>query len=165
MFLEIDEMKSVLYSYQMNEIAENDDDIIAEGIEAGVQEVKAYFETANNRRNNGANTKQMHQNWVMYDIDAIFSAQADERNKFVLRLCKTVAAWNICELANVDIIYNHVHERYKNAIRTLERIAGYGDSEHIPLIVSGLPMKEECPDNQNKPKPFRSGSREKFYHE
>ncbi len=165
-------MKTVLYNYQMEEIAEGDTGIIAEGIEAAIQEVKAYFQAANNRRNNGSNSKQQYQNWNMYDIEAIFSVEGSERNAFVLRLCKTVAAWNICELSNVDIIYDHVKERYENAVRTLERIAGYGDSEHIPLIVSGLPTlgndnseTGEGNDRDSEQLPFRFGSRPKFNHD
>lgn len=36
MFLEIEEMKSVLYEYQLEEIAEGDEQIIEDGILAGV---------------------------------------------------------------------------------------------------------------------------------
>lgn len=41
MFIDIEEMKSVLYKYQMDEIAENDDSIIQEAILAAVAEVRA----------------------------------------------------------------------------------------------------------------------------
>lgn len=163
MFIEIDEMKSVLYAYQMEDIAEGDETILYEGIAAGVEEVKAYFMAANNRRNNGENSKQQYQSWVEYDIAAIFGAIGSDRNAFVLRLCKTVAAYNICELANTDILYEQVKERYENVVKTLERIAGYGDSQHIPLVISNLPTIP--PPSEGTNLPFRFGSRLKFTHD
>ena len=61
MFLTIEEMKSVLYEYQMNEIAEGDDDIIDDGIAAAISEVRAYFEASNQRRNTTNLSPQQYQ--------------------------------------------------------------------------------------------------------
>lgn len=155
MFITIEEMKSVLYSYQMNEIAENDTDIIEEGILAGISEVKSYF-TASNQ-------KQWSDGRPQYDVNAIFGATGSQRDPLVLRMCKTVAAWNICELANVDIIYDHVKERYENVIRTLEKIAGIGEYQNSPTLTPNLPTKPETEVSNTKP--FRYGSRKKFNHE
>lgn len=155
MFITIEEMKSVLYSYQMNEIAENDIDIIEEGILAGISEVKSYF-TASNQ-------KQWSDGRPQYDVNAIFGATGSQRDPLVLRMCKTVAAWNICELANVDIIYDHVKERYENVIRTLEKIAGIGEYQNSPTLTPDLPTKSETEVSNTKP--FRYGSRKKFNHE
>lgn len=155
MFITIEEMKSVLYSYQMNEIAENDTDIIEEGILAGISEVKSYF-TASNQ-------KQWSDGRPQYDVNAIFGATGSQRDPLVLRMCKTVAAWNICELANVDIIYDHVKERYENVIRTLEKIAGIGEYQNSPTLTPDLPTKSETEVSNTKP--FRYGSRKKFNHE
>lgn len=158
MFLTIDEMKSVLYSYQMNEIAEDDPDIIEDGILAGVSEVKAYFTASNQRQWSDGRPK--------YDVNAIFSATGDERNPFITRMCKTVAAWNICELANVDIIYDHVKERYEKVITTLEKIAGIGEYKGSPTLTPDLPTITPNPaDESANRKPFRYGSRLKFNHE
>ncbi|MDR0581448.1 MAG: DUF1320 domain-containing protein [Prevotellaceae bacterium] len=166
MFLTIEEMKSVLYEYQMNEIAEGDDDIIDDGIAAAVSEVRAYFEASNQRRNMTSLPPQQYQKWKEYDVDAIFNATGNERNPFVMRLCKRVAAYNICELSNVDVIYDHIKERYDNAITTLEKIAGMGEYANAQLFISGLPSP--VPDDENTPdtsRPFRAGSRTKFNHE
>lgn len=158
MFLTIAEMKDVLYGYQMNEIAENDDTIIESGILAGVSEVKSYF-TASNQ-------KQWNDGRPRYDVNAIFGATAKERDPFVLRMCKTVVAWNICELSNVDIIYDQVKERYLNVIKTLEKIAGIGEYKGSVTLTPDLPtIKAEPTTTASNQKPFRYGSRTKFNHE
>lgn len=157
MFLSIEEMKSVLYEYQMNEIAEGDEQIIWDGINAGVNEVKSYF-TASNQ-------KQWSDGRPVYDIKTIFGAEGNERDPWVLRMCKTVAAWNICELSNVDIIYQQVKDRYDYVIKTLEKIASIGDYKDSPSLTPDLPTidPDTVPDNEKKP--FRYGSRPKFHHE
>ena len=155
MFLTIEEMKDVLYSYQADEIAESDGQIIENGILAGVSEVKMYF-TASNQ-------KQWDDGRPKYDVGKIFGATGDDRDPFVLRMCKTVAAWNICELANVDVIYEQVKARYENVIKTLEKIAGIGDYKNSPTLTPDLPTLE--PDASDSQKPFRFGSRFKFRHE
>ena len=53
MFISAEEMKSVLYEYQVDEITEENDDIVTEGIEAAISEVKSYFHAANKKRNGG----------------------------------------------------------------------------------------------------------------
>lgn len=157
MFLEIDEMKSVLYEYQMNEIAESDEDIIVDGILAGVSEVKSYFTASNQRQWDDGRPK--------YDVNAIFGATGKDRDAWVLRMCKTVAAWNICELSNIDIIYQHVKERYDKTIDTLEKIAGLGQYKDSPTLTPDLPTIEPDPDGSNVKKVFRYGSATKFNHE
>jgi hypothetical protein len=159
MFLTTEEMKDVLYSYQADEIAEGDEQIIADGILAGVSEVKAYFTASNQKQWNDGRPK--------YDVNKIFGASGSDRDPFVLRMCKTVAAWNICELSNVDVIYDHVKERYENVVKTLEKIAGMGDYKNSPTLTPDLPSIEPDPgdESSNSRKPFRYGSRPKFRHE
>lgn len=158
MFLTVEEMKDVLYSYQADEIAEGDEQIIENGINAAVNEVRAYFTASNQKQWNDGRPK--------YDIDKIFSATGDSRDPWVLRMCKTVSAWNICELSNVDIIYDKVKERYDNVIKTLEKIAGIGEYKDSPTLTPDLPTIEPDPDDgSSNQKPFRYGSRKKFRHE
>jgi hypothetical protein len=158
MFLTTEEMKDVLYGYQADEIAEGDEQVIDSGILAGVSEVRAYF-TASAQ-------KQWNDGRPRYDVNRIFGATGSGRDPFVLRMCKTVAAWNICELSNVDIIYDHVKERYENVIKTLEKIAGIGDYKDSPALTPDLPAIEPEPDGEgSSQKPFRYGSRPKFRHE
>ena len=153
MFLSEDEMKSVMYSYQLNEIVDNDSDIILDGINAGIAEVKSYFTASNQNQWNDGRPR--------YDTEAIFGAEGDVRDAWVLRMCKTVAAWNICELANVDIIYDHVKDRYEKVIKNLEKIAGIGYYANSPSLTPNLPTINEEPASL----PFRRGSRQKFNHE
>lgn len=159
MFLTTEEMKDVLYGYQADEVAEGDEQIIDNGILAGVSEVKAYFTASNQKQWNDGRPK--------YDVNKIFGATGSDRDPFVLRMCKTVAAWNICELSNVDIIYDHVKERYENVIKTLEKIAGMGDYKNSPTLTPDLPTIEPDPDDESSKnqRPFRYGSRPKFRHE
>lgn len=157
MFLEIDEMKSVLYEYQMDEIAEGDEQIIDDGILAGVSEVKSYF-TASNQR-------QWQDGRPIYDVKTIFGVTGSDRDAWVLRMCKTVAAYNICELSNLDVIYQHVKDRYDNVIKTLEKIAGLGEYKDSPTLTPDLPTIQPDPDGSNVKKVFRYGSAPKFNHE
>jgi phage gp36-like protein len=166
MFLTIDEIKTVLYNYQIDEIGDYDDDVAQEAIDAAVDEVRGYFEASNSRRGQSHLTQQQFANYTIYDIDAIFAAEGNQRNAFVLRCCKTIAAWYICELANVDIVYQHVKERYENVIKTLEKIAGIGQYAGGPTLTLGLPtITPEDNGTGANALPFRVGSRPKFYHE
>jgi hypothetical protein len=171
MFLSPQELKSVLYQYQLDEITENDPDIVLDAIMSAVEEVKSYFEASNERRYALDLNVQQFNRYKIYDIEAIFEAQGDDRNRLVLRLCKTIAAWYVCELSNVDAIYKQVRERYENCIIILERIAGMGRYADCQMFISGLPSPlpdnsgENSDDSANAPKPFRAGSRQKFNHE
>jgi hypothetical protein len=159
MFLTIEEMKDVLYGYQVDEIAEGDEQIIMNGILAGVSEVRAYFTASSQKQWNDGRPK--------YDAKKIFGTTGSDRDPFVLRMCKTVAAWNTCELSSADVIYDHVKERYDNVIKTLEKIAGMGDYKGSPTLTPDLPTVESDPDDDSgsSRKPFRYGSRPKFRHE
>jgi hypothetical protein len=156
MFLTVEEMKDVLYSYQAAEIAEGDGEIIENGILAGVSEVRAYFTASNQKQWNDGRPK--------YDVNKIFGAAGSARDPFVLRMCKTVAAWNICELSNVDVIYDRVRERYENVIKTLEKIAGMGGYKGSPTLTPDLPTVGPDDEGGNQ-MPFRYGSRPKFKYE
>ena len=165
MFIEATEMKVVLYDYQLNEIAENDDDIIDEGIAAAITEVRAYFDAANARRESAGLTAQQYAAWKLYDVDAIFVETGDSRNKFVVRLCQRIAAYNICELANVDVMYTKVKDRYDGTIKTLEKIAGIGEYADSRIILNDLPSPATDDDSSTANAPFRMISRIKFNHE
>lgn len=167
MFISAEEMKSVLYEYQVDEITEENDDIVTEGIEAAISEVKSYFHAANNRREMAGLNSQQYNAWKLYDVDAIFNATGDSRNKFVMRIVQRVAAWNICELANPDVIYERVKTHYDNAITTLEKIAGMGEYANSQMVLTDLPSPTPVTptEGNTEKKPFRMISRPKFQHE
>jgi phage gp36-like protein len=154
MFLEIDELKSVLYSYQMNEIAEGDTEILEDAIDAAIEEVKSYLKMSNQKRFTDGRPR--------YDIVALFAATGTERNGIILRRCKTIAAWYVCELSNVDVIYDQLKERYDRAIDWLEKVAGVGKYAGEPTITPDLPVLDE--ETDTLPNVFHISSHKKFDH-
>lgn len=165
MYLTIDELKTVLYEYQMDEIAEGDMTVLADGIIAAIEEVRGYLLSANQLRESAKLTKQQYKAWQLYDVDKIFSKEGHERNHFLLRLVKRIAAYNICELAAPDITYQRVQDRYERAVQTLERIAGMTGDPANRLIISGLDIIIEPDNKEEEQAPFRMVSRPKFRHE
>ena len=166
MFITEEEMKSVLYQYRMNQIAQSDSAVIEQAILAAESEVRSYFEAANERRETASLTQQQYNAWKLYDTDAIFDATGTDRDPFVMRMVQRVAAYNICELANVDVRYDRVKERYDSTILTLEKSAGMGGYATSRIILHGLPSPEaSTTDPDDNARPFRMVSRPKFHHE
>lgn len=166
MFLTIEELKSVLYEYQMDDIANGDVEVLEDAIDAAVSEVQSYLLASNQRRETATLTKQQYAAWALYDTDAIFAAEGTGRNQFLLRLTKRVAAWNVVELAAPDVLYERVKERYDAAINTLEKIAGLGEYANSRLVLPGLPtIPDDSETTEQKTQPIRMTSRPKFNHE
>lgn len=167
MFISIEELKSVLYEYQTDMITEYDEGILAEAIESAVTEVCSYLLASNARRETATLSKQQYANWRLYDTDAIFAAEGTERNAFLVRLTKRVAAWNIVELSAPDVLYDRVKERYEASVKLLERIAGMGEYVNERLVIGGVPYLDEQDSTTDEPaqQPFRMVSRPKFHHE
>lgn len=144
MFIKQEELKSVIYEYQLGEIVESDPEIVEMAISAAVEEMISYLSP---RRNST----------TRYDTAAIFSATGTNRNALILELCKNIALYYICRLSNVDIIADKIQERYDRAIKWLERVSSPDG------LVPGLPTVAD--DGNVSSLPFRSSSREKFNHE
>ncbi len=167
MYISAEEMKSVLYEYQLDQITEDDADIVEQGIMAAESEVRSYFEAANARRESATLTAQQYAAWKLYDTNAIFGKTGTERNRFVMRLVMRVAAYNIAELANVDVINDDIEKRYEQTITTLEKIAGMGEYATSRLVIADLDSPAVDPDDGelSTKRPFRMISRRKFKHE
>lgn len=150
-FLTKDELKTVAYSYQIAEITEADDDIILQAIATATVEVQGYL-----RRNN---KKEWGDGRIVYDVDAVFAATGANRDALILQYTKIIALWHLLILCNVDIIYEHVKERYDRAIDFLKKV----NKGEITLNLPALP--EPAPDDNGKGLPFRFDSRVKFNHE
>lgn len=150
MFLETDEMKTVMYVYQLEQITENDDSIILQGINAAIEEMKSYLQL--NQK------KEWLDGRTVYDVDAVFAATGSERNALLLEMAKTMAEWWIIRLCNADVIYDQVKDRYDRAIAYLVKV------NRGEVTIGSLPTVDFSePENENK-KPYRSGSRPKFNH-
>lgn len=149
-FLPIEEMRSVIYAYQLYEITEQDDTIVLMAIDSAVSEVKSYLNPNNQRKYNDGRP--------MYDVEKIFEATGTDRNALILEICKDIAVYRVCRLSNVDMLYQHVRERYKDAIDWLTKVAE-------GLVNPNLPVLSEDDDAENPRQAFRFGSRPKFNHE
>lgn len=151
MYLSKDELKNKLYSYQLESITEEDDEIVEMAISTAIEEVKSYLTP-------GSQSEFMDGR-LLYDVVAIFSAEGSDRHPLILEHVKTSAVWWITQLANTDIIYEHVKERYDRTIAYLTKVLK-GD-----INISNLPTLDPEEDNAANKEPFRSGSRLKFNHE
>ena len=148
MFIEITEMKTAIYEYQLEQITEADDDIILQGIEAAIIECEAYLRPSNK--------KDVMDGRPRYDVDAIFSATGTSRNALLMQYTKNIAVWHIITLCNVDMIYENAKDRYDRAIDFLKKLNKGETVLKLPLL-----QDEDTTPQQ----PFRSGSRIKFNHE
>ena len=155
MFLSTNELKSVVYEYQLEEITDYDNDIAEMAISAAVEEMISYLAPSGQSRFRDGRKK--------YDVEAIFSATDSDRNALILELCKSIALFYVCRLANVDIIQERVQTRYDRAIDWLEKVAGVGKYANGPTITPKLP--EVIISDSEVEKPYRFGSRSKFNHE
>lgn len=157
MFITVEELKSVIYDYQLDEITGNDDTIPAMAIEAAVQEMKSYLSPGNQ--------SEFKDGRKRYDTVAIFSATGTARNSLIMQLCKSIALYYVCELANVDIIHEKVKERYDRAIDWLMKVTATGKYDGKTPLNADLPVLPEPDAESDDSLPFRFGSREKFNHE
>lgn len=151
MFIEPVELKTAIYAYQLTQITEADADIVAAAIAAAESEVRSYL-LPNNR-------KEWMDGRPLYDATAILSATGSNRNALLLEIAKNIAVWYIIRLCHVDMLYEHVKERYDRAIAWLQQLSRGEITLDLPIIT---PNPEE---EANAPVPFRSGSRTKFNHD
>lgn len=156
MFITTEELSSAIYAYQLEQITEGNADIPPMAIGAAIEEMKSYLEP-NSQTHYRDGRKR-------YDISAIFNAEEEARNPLILELCKSMAVYYICRLANVDIIHEQVKQRYDRAIDWLEKVSATGKYAGQTPISANLPVLESDPESDTS-LPFRSGSREKFNHE
>lgn len=103
MYITKEELKSVAYSYQIDQIVEDDNSIIEMAILSAEEEIKSYL---SNR----------------YDIDSAFALTGNDRNALLVELTKDIALWQIVKLASVDMLYERAKERYDRAIAYLDKI-------------------------------------------
>lgn len=155
MFILKEDLGTALYSYQIEEITEGNDDIVLQAIAAAETEVKSYL-TANNKR-------EWRDGRLRYDAKKIFGQRGAERNALLVSHTATIAKWYIVELCNADYIYQHAKDRYDRAVAWLKQLAkGEINLEDLPLLEIG---EQGANSPTNIKEPFIFGSREKFNHE
>jgi hypothetical protein len=151
MFLEKEDLGSVIYAYQIEQITEGNDDLIAQALAAAEEEAKSYL-TPN------INKLETLDGRILYDTDAIFSASGLERNALILQHCLTLAKFHVATLCNADFIYEQAKERYDRAIEWFTKLS------KGTVVLTSLP-KIVLDDSNSDRQPFSSGSRTKFNHE
>ena len=148
-FLTKDDLKSGIREYQLNAITDNDDDIVQQAIDSGIEEVSSSL-VANDK-------KEWFEGQFRYDVDAIFSATGAARNALMLSNTITVTLWHLVGLANTGLDYKDLEGRYDRAIKYVTDLAsGKKNSGTLPKITIPPPADQQ---------PFAMGSRCKFNHD
>lgn len=141
MFIEISDLGSAIYGYQIEQITEGNNDLTLQAINAAIEEVSGYL---------SGNS--------LYDVTAIFAATGTDRNALIVTHTVTVAKWYLVELCNADVIYEQAKERYDRATAWLKLLSkGAVTVASLPTI----PIAESSAETDT----FGFGSRPKFNHD
>jgi hypothetical protein len=151
MFLAKEDLGSVIYAYQIDQITEGNDDLVAQALVAAEEEAKSYL-TPN------INKLEALDGRILYDTETIFSASGLDRNALILQHCLTLAKFHIATLCNADFIYEQAKERYDRAIDWFTKLS------KGTVVLTSLP-KITLDDTNSDRQPFSSGSRTKFNHD
>jgi phage gp36-like protein len=102
-FITKDDMQSLVKRYKLDQILEDDDSILDEAEKEAIAEVESYlFQT--------------------YDTTAEFAKVDDNRNTYLLTLCKRVTLWYVYQRIEDELIPERVEENYAATIATLETV-------------------------------------------
>lgn len=102
------DLKTHVYEAIINEIAENDNQVIVSAIAMAIDEAKMYL--------------------TRYDLTAIFGDQATDTaatftpDAMLLNIIKTLAVWNLMQLANPNLDFEQWQNRYRQMISSLKDI-------------------------------------------
>lgn len=147
MFLEITDLGTTIYSYQIDQITEGDENIPLQAMASAEEELRSYLAAI-----------EWSDGRPRLDIPAILGATGTGRNALLVRMTSTIAKFYIIELCNADIIYETAKERYDRAVTWLRQLA------RGEIKLTTLPETPETDDSTGT-EPFIYGSREKFNHE
>ena len=151
MFLHKDDLGSVIYAYQIDQITEGNDDLVAQALLAAIEEAKSYL-TPN------INKLETMDGRVLYDTEAVFNTTELDRNSLILQHCLTLAKFHLATLCNADFIYEQAKERYDRAIDWFTKLA------KGTVVLTSLP-RITIDDTTTTRNPFSMGSRNKFKHD
>ena len=105
MFLNVEELKSAIYKYQRDQIAEEDDAILTMNILAAQQEVVSRLAGR-------------------YDVSAITGWDGvAPRNQLLVEHTKSIAVWYLLRLSNPDILWEKAKVYYEHAMTWLDMAA------------------------------------------
>ncbi|NDP26445.1 MAG: DUF1320 domain-containing protein [Flavobacterium sp.] len=151
MFLAKEDLGSVIYAYQIDQITEGNDDLVAQALAAAEEEAKSYL-------SQNINKLETLDGRIIYDVVAIFGTSALDRNSLILQHCLTLAKFHIATLCNADFIYEQAKERYDRAIDWFTKLS------KGTVVLTSLP-KITLNDTNSERQPFSAGSRSKFNHD
>lgn len=101
-FLSTGEITSHLYGEVTAEISRGDNTLLQEAIDAAIEEAEGYLS--------------------QYDTTAIWASTGNQRNKALLVFLKDIAVWHYIQLANPSVDMELRSERYKGAVKWLEKV-------------------------------------------
>ncbi|HMO63312.1 MAG TPA: DUF1320 family protein [Ferruginibacter sp.] len=114
-FITKDDFPPNVHTDILDALTRGNDDVITDNAARSIDEVKAYL--------NGR-----------YDTNAIFSADGDNRNKYILRITTTIALYYIYLIHNPRKLHQAMVDEFERAIETLEKIQkGVINPEGLPL--------------------------------
>ena len=148
MFLQIADLGTTIYSYQIDQITEGDENIPLQAIASAEEEVRSYLAAI-----------EWSDGRPRLDIPAILGATGNSRNALLVRMTATIAKFYVIELCNADIIYETAKERYDRAVTWLRQLS------RGEIKLSTLPETPDIDPESTGTDPFIYGSREKFNHE
>lgn len=152
MFIEKIDLGSTIYDYQLDQITDGNDDIVAQACNAAIEEAKSYLTP------NPNNTKWLDGR-LLYDVEAIFSKTGNDRHSLIVQHCCTLSKWYVAELCNADFIYEKAKDRYDRAVAWFNKVASG------TINVSSLPQLVRDDTTAGDKQPFEMGSRAKFNHD
>lgn len=112
-FLSNEEMKTHLYSENIDVISRGDETIMTAAIDAATQEAKSYL---------GA-----------YDTEKIFAQTGTDRNALLLIFIKDIATWHFLILCNAGHELQLREDRYDRAIAWLKAVQKGEISPDLPV--------------------------------
>ena len=87
MFLEIEDLGTTIYNYQIGQITEDNEDITIQAISAAEEELRSYL-----------SAPEWSDGRPKYNVDAILTATGEDRNQLLFIMASTIAKFFIIEL-------------------------------------------------------------------
>lgn len=113
MFLTTEELKTHLYSENVNIISRDDDTILTAAVDGAIAEAKGYL--------------------AAYDREEIFSTTGTRRNALLLIFVKDIAVWHFINLCNAGTEIDLRRHRYDRAIDWLKSVQKGDVSPDLPV--------------------------------